>query len=98
MMTPEMPPVAENVVERAGALELALRELSKNRIAVFGLRAIVLLVVVAVAAPLLSSNQPFVYRDASGWSSPWLFSLFDRLVYENAVDVFFNLLWWQARE
>ena len=103
MTTPEMPPRAEAAAERVGALELALRELEKNRVAVFGLRAIALLLVLAVTAPLLSSNQPFVYRDASGWSSPWLFSLFDRLVYENAVDVFFNLLlvlaapWFVAR-
>jgi peptide/nickel transport system permease protein len=92
MTIPELPPAEPAATERTGGFELAWRELRKSRVAVFGLRAIALLVVLAVTAPLLSSNQPFVYRDASGWSSPWLRSLFDRLVYENAVDVFFNLL------
>jgi peptide/nickel transport system permease protein len=91
MTTPELPAIEETVTERIGGFELVLRELERNRIATWGLRAIVLLVVLAVAAPLVSSNQPFVYRDASGVSSPWLRSLFDRLVYENSVDIFFNL-------
>lgn len=92
MTTPELPSIEETVTERVGGFALVWRELEKNRVAVWGLRAITLLVVLAVAAPLLSSNQPFVYRDASGLSSPWLRSLFDRLVFENSVDVLFNLL------
>ena len=92
MTTPELPSIEETVTERVGGFALVWRELEKNRVAVWGLRAIALLVVLAVAAPLLSSNQPFVYRDASGLSSPWVRSLFDRLVFENAVDMLFNLL------
>jgi peptide/nickel transport system permease protein len=92
MTTPELPSLEETVTERVGGFELVVRELEKNRVAAFGLRAIALLVVLAVGAPLISSNQPLVYRDASGLSSPWLHSLFDRLVYENAVDVLFNVL------
>ncbi len=92
MTTPELPSIEETVTERVGGFALVLRELEKNRVAIWGLRAIALLIVLAVAAPLLSSNQPFVYRDASGLSSPWLRSLFDRLVFENSVDVLFNLL------
>ena len=92
MTTPELPSIEETVTERVGGFALVWRELEKNRVAVWGLRAIALLVVLAVTAPLLSSNQPFVYRDASGLSSPWVRSLFDRLIFENAVDVLFNLL------
>jgi peptide/nickel transport system permease protein len=92
MTTPELPSIEETVTERVGGFALVWRELEKNRVAVWGLRAIALLVVLAVFAPLLSSNQPFVYRDASGLSSPWARSLFDRLVFENAVDMLFNLL------
>ena len=92
MTTPELPSLEETVTERVGGFELVVRELRKNRVAAFGLRAIAFLVVLAVSAPLISSNQPFVYRDATGLSSPWLRSLFDRLLYENAVDLFFNLL------
>lgn len=80
------------VVRRASYFSLVWRELARDRLAVFGIRAIVVLVVLAVGAPLLSSNQPFWYRDAHGWSSPWLVGLFDRLVFESTVDVFFNLL------
>ncbi len=58
----------------------------------FGLRAVVGLVALAVGAPLIASNQPFLLRDASGWWSPWLRGLFDRLVFESSVDIFFNLL------
>lgn len=92
MTTPDLPSLEETVTERVGGFELVVRELRKNRVAAFGVRAIALLVVLAVSAPLISSNQPFVYRDATGFSSPWLHSLFDRLLYENAVDLFFNLL------
>jgi peptide/nickel transport system permease protein len=92
MTVPELPGVDEAATERIGGFALVLRELEKNRVAVWGLRAIALLVVLAVTAPVLSSNQPFVWRDATGISSPWLRSLFDRLVFENAVDVMFNLL------
>jgi peptide/nickel transport system permease protein len=92
MTTPAMPAIEEAVTERVGGFELVWRELRKNRVAVWGIRAISALVALAVAAPVLSSNQPFVYRDASGLSSPWLHALFDRLVYQNSVDIFFNLL------
>jgi peptide/nickel transport system permease protein len=77
-------------VRRVTYFSLVWRELRRDRLAVFGIRAIVVLIVLAVGAPLLSSNQPFYYRDAHGWSSPWLEGLFDRLVFESSVDVFFN--------
>lgn len=101
MTTPELPPAASAPVpplaaapdERsAGFFTLAARELKKNRLAVLGLWAILALFLLAVYAPVLSQNQPFLYRDARGWSSPWLVSLFDRLAFENAVDLLFNLL------
>ncbi|HTQ06824.1 MAG TPA: ABC transporter permease [Polyangiaceae bacterium] len=77
---------------RVSYFTLVWRELARDRLAVFGLRAIVVLVALAAGAPLVSSNQPFWYLDAHGWSSPWLVGLFDRLVFESSVDVFFNLL------
>jgi peptide/nickel transport system permease protein len=104
MTTPELPPATPQNATKAspvaaaedersvGFVTLAARELRKNRLAVLGLWAILGLFVLAVFAPVLAQNQPFLYRDASGWSSPWIVSLFDRLVFENAVDIFFNLL------
>ena len=77
---------------RTSYFALVWKELRKDRLAVFGLWAVGGLVAVAVAAPLLVSNQPFLLRDASGWWSPWLRGLFDRLVFESSVDIFFNLL------
>jgi peptide/nickel transport system permease protein len=86
------PPVSRVDEPSPGFFTLTGRELRKNRLAVLGLWAILGLFLLAVYAPVLAQNQPFLYRDASGWSSPWLVALFDRLVFENAVDLFFNLL------
>jgi peptide/nickel transport system permease protein len=86
------PPGSLPDVPSPGFFTLAARELRKNRLAVLGLWAILGLFLLAVFAPVLAQNQPFLYRDARGWSSPWLVALFDRLVFENAVDLFFNLM------
>jgi peptide/nickel transport system permease protein len=86
------PPVVRSDEPSPGFFTLTGRELRKNRLAVVGLWAILGLFLLAVYAPVLAQNQPFLYRDGSGWSSPWLVALFDRLVFENAVDIFFNLL------
>ncbi|MEM6531927.1 MAG: ABC transporter permease [Myxococcota bacterium] len=50
------------------------------------------LLAAAVLAPLIASDQPFLWKDASGWSMPWVVSLFDRNVFENEVDLFFNAI------
>lgn len=77
---------------RVSYFTLVARDLKKKRLAVVGLWSILALFALAVYAPLVSLNQPFVLRDTAGWSSPWVRALFDRLQFENAVDVFFNLL------
>ncbi len=69
-----------------------LRRLSRNRIAVFGIYAVLWLVAVATLAPVFASNQPFYWDAGQGIEFPWFTSLFNRLLFENAVDVFFNLL------
>lgn len=69
-----------------------LRRLSKNRVAVFGLYAVAGLVLIATFAPVFALNQPYYYRDERGLSFPWFSSLFNRLFFENSVDIFFNLL------
>lgn len=71
---------------------MVFQELRRNRIALLGLWSIAVLFVLATAAPLIAHNQPLLYRNESGWSSPFARALFDRLQFENAVDVFFNLL------
>jgi peptide/nickel transport system permease protein len=67
-------------------------ELSKNRVALAGVRCIGALLVLAICAPLLSLNQPFLWNAGSGWESPFFPALFNRLLFENSVDIFFNLL------
>jgi len=64
----------------------------KNRVALGALWALIGLVALAVYSPLLSSNQPFLWNEGDGMTSPWVSSLFDRNFFENPVDVFFNLL------
>jgi peptide/nickel transport system permease protein len=69
-----------------------LRRLAKNRVAVFGIYAVAALVILATAAPLLALNQPFYWDAGQGIELPWFRSLFNRLFFENSVDIFFNVL------
>src|SRR5688572_14373072 len=69
-----------------------LRRLAKNRLAVFGIYAVLGLVALATAAPVLALNQPFYWNAGQGVEFPWFRALFNRLFFENSVDVFFNLL------
>lgn len=71
---------------------LVWTRLRRNGIAMFGLRCVSALVALAIAAPVLSLNQPFFWRADTGVQFPWFRALFNRLVFESAVDVFFNLL------
>lgn len=66
--------------------------LRQSAIARVGLRCITGLLVLATAAPLVSHEQPFYWVDDEGLTFPWLSSLFNRLVFENGVDIYFNLL------
>ena len=67
------------------------QQLSQDRVAVFGLWCIALFALSAVYAPLISLDQPLLWFAPDGPLSPWFASLFNRLFFENAVDIFFNL-------
>ena len=67
-------------------------QLQKKRAAVWGMWCIAFLIAVAVYAPLLSLGQPFYWSVAGERSFPFFASLFNRLLFENSVDLFFNLL------
>ena len=84
-------PAPEPAAERISYGSLVAAQLRKNRLAVFGLRAIAVLVALAVYAPLVTLDQPLVWRDAEGVRFPLFAALFNRLHFENAIDVFFNL-------
>jgi hypothetical protein len=83
------PPADRHGSSYAGSV---LRRLSKNRTAVWGIYAVLGLLSLATLAPLLALNQPFYWNARSGPEFPWLSALFNRLLFENAVDLFFNLL------
>ncbi|HVP28645.1 MAG TPA: ABC transporter permease [Myxococcota bacterium] len=68
-----------------------LDALRRDRLARFGLHAIAGLVAIAVAAPLLALDQPLVLRTRGGVSFPFFPALVNRLLFENAVDLLFNL-------
>lgn len=89
----EAPPNAPGA-EPSGSsyLESVSRRLTKNRLAVLGLYAIGGLVSVAIFAPVLAQNQPFYWNAGDGAEFPWFSALFNRLFFENAVDIFFNLI------
>jgi peptide/nickel transport system permease protein len=87
-------PVANSSPEPVGVSYAAsvARRLGKNRVAVWGLYAVLALLAVATFAPLVAQNQPFYWNAGQGVTFPWFSSLFNRLFFENAVDIFFNLL------
>lgn len=67
-------------------------QFGKNRPAVWGLWSVVGLFVLATAAPLIAMDKPFLWIGEEGLESPLLGALFNRLIFENGVDIFFNLL------
>jgi peptide/nickel transport system permease protein len=87
---PPSPPEAP--ADGTSIAEAVLRRLSKNRTAVFGAHAVLGLILAATCAPVLALNQPFYWDEGAGPEFPWLSALFNRLLFENAVDVLFNLL------
>lgn len=89
-----IPPRAAPVAGQQGVsyATSVLRRLTKNRVAVFGLWAILALFALATLAPVLALNQPFYWDAGDGPEFPWFSALFNRLLFENGVDVFFNVL------
>ncbi len=78
--------------ERRSYWSLVWSQLRKNRIAVLGLWCIAALFLLAVYAPLISLNQPIVWGEDGRVEFPLLAALFNRLLFENSIDVFFNLM------
>lgn len=68
------------------------QQFRKNRWALFGLWCVAVLFLLAIYAPLLCMNLPYFVYAKGQWSFPLFTSLFNRLLWQNAVDIFFNLL------
>jgi len=73
-------------------VDIVWGQFQKRKLAYGALWGVVLLLLVAIYAPVLASNKPFLWNAGDGWQSPWVASLFDRNFYENGVDLFFNTL------
>lgn len=74
-------------------------QFAKNRIAVWALRLLTTLFVLAILAPVLCTSSPFYLSLPEGHPEaaraprlPWLTDLFDQNRFPSAVDLFFNLL------
>jgi peptide/nickel transport system permease protein len=67
-------------------------QLRKNPVAIFGLWSIAGLFLLAIFLPLLCLNVPLLLIDQAGLRLPLVTELFNRLLFESAVDIFFNLL------
>jgi len=72
--------------------DIVRRQFKANRVAVFALRSVYLLIVLATTAPLISLNIPYVWKSESGVEFPLFVKLFDRTIFPSGVDIFFNLL------
>lgn len=72
--------------------EIVWGQFRKRKLAMFSLLSVLGLLAMAIYAPLFVSNKPFIWSVDGELSSPWVASLFDRNFYENAVDIFFNVL------
>lgn len=64
----------------------------QNRMALVSLWVIGGLITLAIFAPVVASDHPFLWTEDGVSSSPWIASLFDRNVYISPVDIFFNLV------
>ena len=67
-------------------------QLKKNTYAMWSLYLLIALFAVAIFSPLVASDRPFIWTENGVTSYPWFSSLFDRNYFENAVDLFFNVL------
>lgn len=95
--------------ERLSYWALVRAQFSKNRPAVVGMWCVLLLFILATIAPVIAMDQPFLWSDDQGVQFPFFAALFNRLLFENGVDLFFNLLlvlaplyglagWWMHRQ
>lgn len=73
-------------------VEIVWGQFRKRRLAWAAMWGVLVLLAVAVYAPVFVSDVPFVWIDADGLSLPWLATLLDRTHWPSGVDLFFNVL------
>ena len=65
-------------------------QFKKNKVALWGLGAIILLLLQAIYSPFLSLDVPLVYSVEGTTHFPFLVELFNKNRFENTVDILFN--------
>lgn len=71
--------------------EIVARMFRRKRTAVWGLRVTYALIVIAVYAPVIACDLPFVYAvEGEATVYPWWSQLFDVIAWEHALDRVFN--------
>jgi len=69
-------------------LDIVWKQFRKNRPAYVSLWLLVPIVLLAIFAPVVASNQPFAYWDGQQWLFPWFRALFHP---PEVVDLMFNM-------
>ncbi len=79
--------------------DIVRTQFAKNRMAVWGLRMLAVLFVLAILAPVFCTSSPFYISLPEGHPEaartprfPWFSDLFDQNRFPSGVDLFFNLL------
>ena len=67
-------------------------QFNKNSSARISMYFLLALIGIAIFCPVLASDRPFIWTENGTTTFPWFSSLFDRNYFENAIDIFFNLL------
>ena len=87
------PETTDIVAETRGTYAaIVWQQFRKNRMALFGLWCVAGLFLVGTYTPLLCMNEPLFLMIDRKVSFPVFTSLLNRLIWENAVDIFFNLI------
>jgi peptide/nickel transport system permease protein len=72
--------------------DIVWTQFRKNRVSYGALWFVGFLFALAIYAPAISSDRPYIWTTDEGTIYPWFSSLFDRNFFENPVDILFNML------
>ncbi len=72
--------------------ELVWQQFRKNKLAVFGLINVIIIILIAIYAPLLAFNKPLFIITGSDIRVPFFKYLLDRNTFESNIDIIFNLI------